>query len=154
MKILIATDGSEFSRRAIENVCKDKGLWADVSIRVVSVYEPQVPVATEAFALSAAYYQDLDDIARERACKDAEEGVAILKTCFPNCSIDTLVEVGRPAQVIVETARSWQPDLIVVGSHGRGFWGRLGLGSVSDAVIHEAPCSVLVAKAASAAGVL
>ena len=45
---------------------------------------------------------------------------------------------------INETARG-KADLIVVGSHGRGFWGRL-LGSVSNGVVHHAPCSVLVVR--------
>jgi len=49
--------------------------------------------------------------------------------------------------MIVEAAEEWDADMIVVGSHGHGFWGRLALGSVSDAVIHQAPCSVLIAKA-------
>jgi nucleotide-binding universal stress UspA family protein len=65
--------------------------------------------------------------------------------------IDTVVELGRPAQGIIQTATDWPADLIVVGSHGYGFWGRLALGSVSAGVVNHAPCSVLVVK--SGAGV-
>jgi nucleotide-binding universal stress UspA family protein len=47
---------------------------------------------------------------------------------------------------ILEEAAEWQPNMIVVGSHGRGFWGRMTLGSVSDSVMHHAPCPVLIAR--------
>ena len=56
------------------------------------------------------------------------------------------VELGIPEKVIIETAQEWQADLIVVGSHGRGFWGRTMIGSTSDAIIHNAPCPVLVVR--------
>ena len=54
--------------------------------------------------------------------------------------------MGATNRVIIETAKDWNADLIVVGSHGRGFWGRTMIGSVSDSVIHHAPCSVLVVR--------
>ncbi len=54
--------------------------------------------------------------------------------------------MGDPGQAIVEIAEDWHSDLIVVGSHDRGFWSRALLGSVSDAVVHHAPCSVLVVE--------
>jgi nucleotide-binding universal stress UspA family protein len=151
MKILIATDGSQFSETAIERVCEiGADQWTDPSFQVVSVYEPQVPIATEPFAVSADYHHHMDRIARERATKDVEAGAARLGKQFPDSAIETAVEIGRPAQVIVESAEKWGADLIVVGSHGRGFWGRLGLGSVSDAVVHHSPCSVLVVKSPAA----
>ena len=56
--------------------------------------------------------------------------------------------MGRPAQFIVDAAKEFEADMIIVGSHGRGFWGKLTLGSVSDAVVHHAPCSVLVVRRA------
>lgn len=55
---------------------------------------------------------------------------------------------GRPVRVLVEAART--ADLLVVGS--RGLHGLRALGSVSERVAHEAPCSVLVVRQADAAG--
>jgi nucleotide-binding universal stress UspA family protein len=52
---------------------------------------------------------------------------------------------GPAAKEIIDKAERWRADLIVVGSHGYGFWGRL-LGSVSNYVVHNAPCSVLVVR--------
>jgi len=51
-----------------------------------------------------------------------------------------------PKDVIVEEAREWGTDLIVVGSHGYGFAKRLVLGSVAAAVVASAPCSVQVVR--------
>ena len=148
MKILIATDGSEFSTAAVRKCCELFDGMQDVSLKVISVYEPQVPMASEPFAISADYYQRLDKMAEERAQAAANEAVEMLRNCFSDTApeIATAVALGRPAQMITEAARDWNADLIVVGSHGRGFWGKLTLGSVSDSVLHHAPCSVLVVR--------
>jgi nucleotide-binding universal stress UspA family protein len=60
--------------------------------------------------------------------------------------IEKEILIGSAKKIIVKEAEDWEADLIVVGSHGYGFLGRALLGSVSDAVIHHAPCSVLVVK--------
>ena len=148
MKIIIATDGSKFSTAAVETCCDlirdDVKTW----VKVISAHEAQVPIAAEPFAISAEYYQQLDTFADRSAHASADAAVAIIKGRFPgdNVEVSTVVELGRPAEIILEAAEKWHPDLIVVGSHGRNFWGRLALGSVSDAVLHHAPCSVLIVR--------
>lgn len=56
------------------------------------------------------------------------------------------VTFGAPAKCLLEEARSQQADLIVVGTHGRRGLSHLMLGSVAEAVVRSAPCSVLVAR--------
>ena len=148
MKILIATDGSTFSQQALEKACELAKRWDDVSLRVISVYEAQVPMAAEPFAISAEYYQKLDDFARQQSEAAVKKSIDFIKTHLNNGSTDVtgMVELGIPAQAIVEAAERWGADMVVVGSHGYGFWGRLAIGSVSDAVVHHAPCSVVVVK--------
>jgi len=148
MKILIATDGSEFSKRAAERVFDFVRSDEKVCVRIVSIYEAQIPMATEAFALSAESYRLLDESSHQLAFSAAESVAKIIRTRIPADSlvVTTSVDMGRPAELILREAESWRADLIVVGSHGRGFWGRLALGSVSDAVLHNAPCSVLVVR--------
>jgi nucleotide-binding universal stress UspA family protein len=148
MKILIATDGSDFSRAAIEKCCRMLKLAEHPQIKIISVYEQVAPMAAEPFAISAQYYQEMMDLARRQCETFAADSVEQIKKIIPgtNSNVETEVKLGAPARVIVDEAMDWKADLIVVGSHGRGFWGRLTLGSVSDAVIHHAPCSVLVAR--------
>jgi nucleotide-binding universal stress UspA family protein len=148
MKILVATDGSAFSRKAVEKCSELIGRSGPASVKVVSIYEPQTPAAAEPFAISAEYYQKLDEMAKQRAEHSANSAVELINERCPGSDVEVVsaVELGRPAQVIIEYATDWKADLIIVGSHGRGFWGRMTLGSVSDAVVHHAPCSVLVVK--------
>jgi nucleotide-binding universal stress UspA family protein len=149
MKILIATDGSNFSRAAIEKCCGLLNLNDRPQIKIVSVYEQVAPMATEPFAISAQYYQEMMDLARRQCETFAADSVEQIKKFLSaaNLNIETEVRLGAPARVIIDEAKDWNADLIVVGSHGRGFWGRLTLGSVSDAIVHHAPCSVLIARA-------
>jgi nucleotide-binding universal stress UspA family protein len=151
MKILIATDGSRFSQDAIKKACEFAEGRKEVSFRLISVYEPQVPMVAEPYALSAEYYQRLDDLAKQNAEEAAQAGAEFIRNRFPDTPVEitTTVELGAPARMIIEEAESWKPDVIAVGSHGHGFWGRLALGSVSDAVLHHARCTVLVAKTAT-----
>jgi nucleotide-binding universal stress UspA family protein len=149
MKILVATDGSEYSRVAVSACCELVELDKNTSVRVVAVYEPFLPMTAEPFAVSAEHYHRLDEIAKENAKAAADEAVELIRRKTQNDSFDvtTVVAIGRPAEMIVDAAKEWNADLVVVGSHGRGFWGRLTLGSVSDAVLHHASCSVLVVRA-------
>ncbi len=148
MKILIATDGSDFSRAAIEKCCGMLNLADNPQIKIVSVYEQMAPMATEPFAISAQYYQEMMDLARKQCETFAADSAEQIKKALSgsNPDIETEVKLGAPARVIIDDAKDWNADLIVVGSHGRGFWGRLTIGSVSDAIVHHAPCSVLIAR--------
>ena len=58
-----------------------------------------------------------------------------------------MVMEGRPDDVVIEVAASTKADLIVVGSHGRTGFSRLILGSISERVMGQAQCPVLVARA-------
>lgn len=59
-------------------------------------------------------------------------------------------ELGNPGYQVCDRARDWQADLIVVGRHGRTGLTELLLGSVSNHVVHHAPCSVLVIQGEAA----
>ena len=147
MKILIATDGSEYSEAAVDECCRMIIRPDSADVLIVSAYENAYPLSAEPFALSAEYYQQLDDAVREQAAGFISSAEARIRSAYPNASVPIVTEIlrGSPAQQIVEKAEDWGADLIVVGSHGRGFWGRL-LGSVSNGVVHHAPCSVLVVR--------
>src|SRR4030095_17017679 len=138
MRIVIATDGSEFSKAAVAEGCRFFTPEKD-EMMIVSSYEDAAPIAAEPFAISAEYYQKLQDAVREQADDFVEEAEKDVRARFPGAtlSLSGRVLCGPPDQQIIELARDWNADLIVVGSHGRGFWGRL-LGSVSTGVVHHA----------------
>jgi nucleotide-binding universal stress UspA family protein len=54
--------------------------------------------------------------------------------------------VDRADEAIIKTAKAWDADLIVVGSHGYRGIKRFLLGSVSQAVAFHAPCSVEIVR--------
>ena len=120
-------------------------------VLIVSAYEDTFPITAEPFALSSDYYQKLTDSLTDLATSSVTAAKQAIRDRFPDSrfSISTEILRGPPDQIIIEKAREWNADLIVVGSHGRGFWGRL-LGSVSNGVLHHAPCSVLVVRKPSA----
>ena len=64
-------------------------------------------------------------------------------------SASTLVREGDPRTLIVEQARQWQADMIVVGGHGWKGLDRFLMGSVSGSVVRHAPCSTLVVRPTS-----
>ena len=148
MKILVATEGSEFSKAAIEKCCTMVDGTADTDIRIVAASEPAV-VPVEPFAVSAEYIRALDAEKRAQAEEVVSRAEQEVRSRLPEIGgkLSTTVTSGAPAQVIVNEAEKWGADLIVVGSHGYGFWHRALLGSVSNAVVHHAPCSVLVVRA-------
>ena len=147
MKILIATDGSRFSQAAVEKACEIITDPNETEIKIVSVFS--VPtIATEPFMPAPDYYGEMTRSGRSLAEGYVNTARATIESRHPNIALTEVAVMGLPGQMIVEIAEEWKPDMIVVGSHGRGFWARALLGSVSDAVVHHAPCSVLVVRTA------
>ena len=146
MKILVATDGSKFGTAALEEACNLASKMPDTEVKVLTVYELPGPIATEPYISAPIYTQELVD----SLCTAAESVLAsarrtVIREC-PGIPVNTCEARGKPASAIVDEATQWNADLIVVGSHGHGFWGRTLLGSVSDEVLHHAPCSVMVVR--------
>lgn len=149
MKILVATDGSEYSTAAIEKTAEILRFAEPSEIRVISIIEPLAPVGVEPFGVSTNYYAE----AEKEAEKNAEDVVSAAKERLERklegkqVKIGTGVFFSRSTKgAIIDDAHSWGADLIVVGSHGYGFVRRMLIGSVSDAVVKYAPCSVLVVR--------
>lgn len=148
MKILIATDGSDYSKAAIERCCQIIAKPEDTSLKIVSAAQIVTSVATEPLPFAANYIQEADTASREMAKAFVTEAGETILQNFPDSDIAVSTEVlnGSAAKAIVEAAQEWGADLIVIGSHGYGFWNRVLVGSVSQAVVHHAPCSVLIVR--------
>jgi nucleotide-binding universal stress UspA family protein len=67
-----------------------------------------------------------------------------LPSCFTNEEL--ILAEGRPAEEILKQVRERAIDLVVLGSRGSGSLKRLLLGSTSEQVLREAPCSVLIVR--------
>ena len=147
MKILFATDGAKQSDAAIE-MLRNFSLSDGDEIKVVSVVDMAVPMAIDIYGGYLPDTGELEKTARENAAKLLAHTEERIRELFPNQNIALSSEVlfGSPESRIVETAEAIHPDLIVLGSHGYSRWERLLLGSVSDSVVHHAPCSVLIVR--------
>ena len=149
MKILVATDGSEYSSAALDKCAAVIRADEDTEVKIVSIVEPLAPVGVEPFGVSTNYYAEAEEEAKKHAedvvSEAAEKLVGAMKD--GGASVETDVIFSRSTKgAIVEEAEAWGADLIVVGSHGYGFVKRMLIGSVSDAVVKYAPCSVLVVR--------
>jgi nucleotide-binding universal stress UspA family protein len=146
MKVLLATDGSDCSKAAVNSIAEQA--WPEGSeVKIVSAMEiPYVPT-TETWVLPDSYYKELERVTKEQAeaaVKYAAERIRSGKTA--GLEVTTMIKSGSPKEVILDEAESWDADLIVLGSHGYGGWRRFLLGSVSHAVATHAHCSVEIVR--------
>jgi nucleotide-binding universal stress UspA family protein len=138
MKILIGYDGSECADAAIEDL-RRAGMPREATAVVLSVIE--------SWSLSPSGFElleGMDELIEIKAT--ARRGAARVKLLMPEWEVETEIAVGSPASAILEKAEAWNPDLIVVGSHGRTAAGRFFFGSASLKLAHEAHCTVRVAR--------
>ncbi|MGZ4398787.1 MAG: universal stress protein [Gaiellaceae bacterium] len=117
--ILVATDGSDASRDAIR---AGAGLAQSTGASLLFVHVVEGETAAQALAPA------LECASRLGVCAEAE------------------LATGRPADAILDLARERGADMIVVGSHGRGFVDRILCGSVSAELVKRADRPVLVAR--------
>ena len=116
-------------------------------MKILTVIHPTVPIFPDpAFAIAAVHVEQAEEL-RHRAPLLLGTACEQIRRGAPNVTVILSVVDGVPKDVIVQEAREWGADLIVVGSHGYGRMWSMVLGSVARAVLTDAPCSVLVARA-------
>lgn len=156
MRVLIGYDGSEHAGAALEDL-KRAGLPGDSEILVVSVGDllmsspPIQEVAAEVLTsrrVTSALKQAQTHA--DRVIKEAEgfasKAAHRLRSEFPEWDVESRVITGTPAWELIDAAKDWKADLVVVGSQGRSAIGRFFLGSVSKKVVTDSLCSVRVAR--------
>lgn len=148
MKVLIAVDDGDESHDAIR-FARDV-LPQDAQVIVLNVAQYAVTAAGTMGTFVMGSYGDamltpdtqerLAGQAEAEAERTVEEATRLLGTA------EGRVAHGDVGPTICEVAADEGADLVVLGTHDRGRFARLWFGSVSDHVMHHAPCSVLVVR--------
>lgn len=150
MKILLATDGGDCSVGAAHSVANRP--WpAGTVFEVLSVEELMFPDGQMvASSLSSIYPQSLLEELISHAHDRADSAVKTAREILQRAGMKVLdnhaMPVGEPRALILDAAKSWEADLIVLGSHGRRGMDRFLLGSVSESVAIHAQCSVEIIR--------
>jgi nucleotide-binding universal stress UspA family protein len=144
--VLVATDGSEGADGAIRFFLS-LAIGRGVRVRLLSVVEAPPHPATAPRVIRRQLAAMIADIARERRSavgKILDHATVTLKGKLSR--VTRSMPTGHPAEEILGAAAGFDPDLIVLGARGLGTMKRLLLGSVSERVLRDARCPVLVVK--------
>lgn len=146
MRILLATDGSDNAKAAVEWLAR----WPpppDSLIRVVTVVHRVIPVAGIDYAGIYASWEALEE-AREAELKAAQSIVdeAANYLAEHGFQVEKMVVEGDPGHELIEMAKEWKADAIVAGARGLSTIEALIIGSVTGKLVRHAPCSVIVVK--------
>ncbi|MBW4646115.1 MAG: universal stress protein [Goleter apudmare HA4340-LM2] len=152
-KILVALDRSEMGKQVFaQALALAKLTGANLMLHhVLSAEEegsPYVPVLSSfdyypgVSSPSFEYYQKEWDAFKNEGIKILQFFCAEANTAGINAEFTQ--SLGDPGRLICNLARNWNADLIVMGRRGRSGLAELFLGSVSNYVLHHAPCSVQI----------
>ena len=141
MKILLPVDGSEASLKAVDYVIDYiQSFHSPVSLDVLHVHSP-IPLASVVSHVGEqtllAYYREEGEKQLAPACD---------RLTAARCTFQRHLHVGLPAEIIVDMAKQWKSDQIVMGYHGYGALRGTVLGSVTSQVLHHVTCPVLLVR--------
>jgi nucleotide-binding universal stress UspA family protein len=143
MRILLAIDGSVYSDAAAAEVGRRP--WPPQSeVRIITVDPP-----LDSSLLGRGTVTVYDELVRQQraqALRHLSAATAVVRQNAPDLLVTPVLREGHPKEAILEEAKNWGADLIVMGSHGYGAIRGFFLGSVSLAVVTSAPCSVEVVR--------
>ena len=131
-RILCPVDFSDFSRDALQ-YAQVFARWYGAKITVLHTYAEQNLLV---IAVTMPPPINLDALQQHLDKFTTFVGV----TGVP---VETLLQKGNPVSQILDVAASLPADLIVMGTHGRGGFDRLTLGSVAEKVLRKVPCPIL-----------
>lgn len=136
MKVLIAIDFSPASERVLDEATARP--WPEGTVfSVVHVVDVQ----------GFARFPPLIEDAKREGDRLVKAGTEKLSRSGHKAVSE--VVMGFPRRAICEYAKEWHADLVMAGSHGHSAIGRFLLGSVAQAVLRTAPCSMEVVRSAS-----
>ena len=135
-KVLIAVDNSKYSRLAIQ---KGMGIAQQLGAEagIVTVVDPTGPMGNaEAGIYSGDTWNNIYEEANKYIDTIAEK--------YNHLTITKFVQTGNPINEVVNTARLWNADLIVTGTHGRSGISHLIMGSVAESILKNADVPVMI----------
>ena len=140
MKILIAVDGSPFTKRMLAYLAAHDGWLSETNSYTVIHVVPAVPPRAAAVLdkeVLKGYYAD-----------EGEKVLKTLRTFFARkkVQVEYVNKVGPAADVIASTADKGDFDLLVLGSHGHGALGNLVMGSVATKVMANCRVPTLLVR--------
>ena len=141
-QILVPTDGSEISTRAVEAAARLAGL-AGARLDVLSIKEPFPYSAIS--EMQPVPPQEFYDAQERLATERIAAALDVARTCGMQAT-GTSVEALHPWEAILEHAKTKGCDLIVMASHGRRGLGALLLGSETQKVLTHSTVPVLVIR--------
>jgi len=152
-KILVAVDGSEYSKKAL-NYASELAAKFDGKITLIHVYSTVVPVTASMDTLSTpptippraspVIAAKIVEEVRRRGEQILDEAEQVVKQ--RGILVEKVLRDGDAVREIVTVAQDGKFDLIVVGHRGLSKLKELIMGAVSEGVGHKAPCSVLIVK--------
>ncbi|WP_145943754.1 universal stress protein [Corynebacterium glyciniphilum] len=141
--VVVGVDGSDVSRKALEYAFREADARGATLRAVHSWADAQVQTSLVGLA---AVQSQLDAMsAQER--KILQDELAPMREKYPDVKVEEVVDRDRPIQVLKDNADDAQ--LLVLGSHGRGGFRGMLLGSTSRALLQYAPCPMMVVRPTS-----
>jgi len=140
LRLLIAVDGSEHARNAIDTAAR-LGREGEVEAVLLHVREERAYHGD----LMPREYERIDEQARQHQAQVLEGALAHARRAGLS-SVETQGEAGTPEVDIPRVARERRADMIVMGTRGLGAVGALLLGSTAQRVVHNANVPVLLVK--------
>lgn len=154
-KILVAFDRSEIGKHVFDKALSlAKATRASLMLlHVLSLEDQSLPDTSIVSSLNyhTAVDGDVLEIYREQWQRFEVQGLELLRSRTDEAKrakvpTEFTQNTGSPGKNICNVAQTWGADLIVIGRRGRSGLSELILGSVSNYVLHHAPCSVLTVQ--------
>lgn len=137
-RILCGTDFTERSYTALQYALRFAKLADGVLIVAHFVHVPSGDLYTHE-AWPATFEE-----AKERAKAMLEEVHKTRLESYPKAEL--VVEIGAPAEMLIQIAKDRQVDVLVTATHGRSELAELIMGSTAEKLIRHAPCPVFVVR--------
>lgn len=156
-KILVALDGSNLNEHVFKHAL-DLARATGSNLLLLHVLNPadqDYPASIRTYPSIANHYPLLDDEMlkywHEKLSEYEQHQSEMLRSLASEAeavgvTTEFTQNMGNPGRTICAVARTWEADLIILGRQGHSGINELLLGSVSNYVMHLAPCSVLTVQ--------